>query len=586
MSPESELQNGWRITFIRGLFIAIGVAIIGRMVLIQFGPQADFFIEQGDQHAGVLRVVNPARGHIYDRGGNLLAGNKTVFEVGVELKAIEEPESIALAVSVVLGLEYSYVLDLVSREPTPDAVFVVIQDFVDPEAVGQLRYMIENENTLGTGNLVGLVFTPHLQRSYPEINLASNILGFVSRTGEGYFGIEEKYGDMLAGKAQEIFVSIDPNQVDSLPEIPPGASLILTIDRDVQAFTEAVLDEAMQLYNAESGTIVIMDPNTGDIIAMATSDRIDLNEFWRHTDVISGTVPFNSAVSQGYEPGSVFKVLTMASALDAGVVTPTTEFLDTGLIEIGGAPIRNWNRGAWGPQTMETCMQHSLNVCLAWVATQLGPADFYRYMEAFGFGQTTGVDLAGEVPGRLKSPGDPDWYPADLGTNSFGQGISTTPIQMLMAISALANEGQMVLPRLVKGIINNGIQYEPEPQTLGYPITRKTARQITRMLANSLQNEASNALVPGYLLAGKTGTAEIPTPIGYTSNVTNASFVGWGPVDDPQFLVYVWIERPGTSIWGSEVAAPVFARVVERLVVYLNIPPDGAIASQAFSTGQ
>jgi cell division protein FtsI/penicillin-binding protein 2 len=556
------------------------------MVLIQFGPQADFFIEQGDQHAGVLRVVNPARGHIYDRGGNLLAGNKTVFEVGVELKAIEEPESIALAVSVVLGLEYSYVLDLVSREPTPDAVFVVIQDFVDPEAVGQLRYMIENENTLGTGNLVGLVFTPHLQRSYPEINLASNILGFVSRTGEGYFGIEEKYGDMLAGKAQEIFVSIDPNQVDSLPEIPPGASLILTIDRDVQAFTEAVLDEAMQLYNAESGTIVIMDPNTGDIIAMATSDRIDLNEFWRHTDVISGTVPFNSAVSQGYEPGSVFKVLTMASALDAGVVTPTTEFLDTGLIEIGGAPIRNWNRGAWGPQTMETCMQHSLNVCLAWVATQLGPADFYRYMEAFGFGQTTGVDLAGEVPGRLKSPGDPDWYPADLGTNSFGQGISTTPIQMLMAISALANEGQMVLPRLVKGIINNGIQYEPEPQTLGYPITRKTARQITRMLANSLQNEASNALVPGYLLAGKTGTAEIPTPIGYTSNVTNASFVGWGPVDDPQFLVYVWIERPGTSIWGSEVAAPVFARVVERLVVYLNIPPDGAIASQAFSTGQ
>ena len=586
MSPESELQNGWRITFIRGLFFAIGIAIIGRMVLIQIGPQADFFIEQGDQHAGILRVVNPARGHIYDRGGNLLAGNKTVYEVGVELQAIEEPESIALAVSVVLGLDYSLVLDLVSQEPTPEAVFVIIQDFVEPEAIDQLRHMIENGDELGIGNLIGLAFTPHLQRSYPEVALASNVLGFVSRTGEGYFGIEEKYGDMLAGKPQEVFVALDPNRVESLPNIPPGASLILTLDRDIQAFTEAVLDEAIALYEAQAGTIVVMDPKTGEIMAMASSHRIDLNHFWVHTDIISGTVPFNSAVSQGYEPGSVFKVLTMAAALDAGVVTPTSEFLDTGLIEIGGAPIRNWDRGAWGPQTMETCMQYSLNVCLAWVATQLGPTDFYNYMESFGLGQTTGVDLAGEVPGRLKIPGDPDWYPADLGTNSFGQGISTTPIQMLMAVSALANEGQMVLPHLVRGIINNGIQYEPEPQTMGYPISRKTARQITRMLANSLKNEASNALVPGYLLAGKTGTAEIPTPIGYTSDVTNASFVGWGPVDDPQFLVYVWIERPGTSIWGSEVAAPIFARVVERLVVYLNIPPDGVVAVQPESAGQ
>lgn len=186
----------------------------------------------------------------------------------------------------------------------------------------------------------------------------------------------------------------------------------------------------------------------------------------------------------------------------------------------------------------------------------------------------TGVDLDGEVRGRLKVPGDGDWYEADLGTNSFGQGVSVTPIQMAVAVSALANEGRMMVPHIVHARVDKGSEYTTTPQVAGMPITAETAETITQMLAVSLEEEASDALVEGYRVAGKTGTAEIPTPAGYTSSVTNASFVGWGPVDDPQFLVYVWLEKPTTSPWGSVVASPVFREAVERLVVLMNLPPD------------
>jgi cell division protein FtsI/penicillin-binding protein 2 len=174
----------------------------------------------------------------------------------------------------------------------------------------------------------------------------------------------------------------------------------------------------------------------------------------------------------------------------------------------------------------------------------------------------------------LKVPGDEDWFAADLGTNSFGQGLAVTPAQMVMAVSSIANEGQMVVPHVLKSMVNNGRQYDPPPQVAGVPITAKTARTLSEMLAVSLENEASNALLTGYRVAGKTGTAEIPTPYGYTTAATHASFVGWGPVDDPAFLVYVWLEKPTSSPWGSVVAAPVFREVVERLVILMNLPPD------------
>lgn len=582
-SPITPLR--WRFTSIGAAFALVGVVIFIQLVRIQISPQADVFRQQSDLYAGVWRTIAPARGQIYDRWGHLFAANRTVYQIGVELASVKDPASIAFAMQVVLGEEYDRMFGIASPEANPDLVYAVLADYVPAEKVLQLQQFAEEmEGTFGENqpvrDLSGLIYSPHLQRSYPENNLASNILGFVSREGKGYFGIEEKYNDLLAGVSKTVWMPTDPNQIEALPDIPPGASLILTVDREIQDMTEKVLDEAVSFWGAESGTILIMDPETGEFLAMATTGRINLNEYWKFTDQIGGQIPFNQAIGKDYEPGSVFKVLTMAAALDAGVVQPDTEFLDTGLIEVGGAQIRNWNWGAWGPQSMTGCMQHSLNVCLAWLATELGTQQFYDYMQAFGFGHSTGIDLAGEVVGRLKLPGDSNWYAADLGTNSFGQGLSVTPVQMMMAVSALANEGQMVVPHVLLGIVNNGRQYNPPPQVAGYPIKPETARVLTEMLAVSLETEASDALVEGYRVAGKTGTGEIPTPFGYTSDLTNTSFVGWGPVADPKFVVYVWLEKPSGSIWGSEVAAPIFSEIVQRLVVLLNIPPDGVVNGQ------
>ncbi len=571
----------WRYNFLGLGFAVAGLLIFGQLIRIQVLPEASVFLEQGDLYAGEWRTIYPTRGLIYDRWGRLLAGNTTVYEIGVELKRVQSPEAIAFAVSAVTGEDYDEILAVTSQTPSETAVYAVLTDFIAPEKVAQLQELyldissvlsVPQEEPAPT--LEGLVLRPHLQRRYPEDSLASNILGFVSREGRGYFGVEENYNDLLSGQPRSIWMPYDPNKAEALPEIPPAASLILTIDREIQVEMEQILERALAESGSEAGTILVMDPKTGEILAMASTPRLDLNRYWRYGEVFQDNSPFNRAISKSYEPGSVFKVLTMAAALDQGAVEPSTPFLDTGVIEVGGVYIRNWNQAAWGPQDMLGCMQHSLNVCLAWVASELGPAHFYHYMNAFGIGHTTGIDLAGEVPGRLKLPGDEDWYAADLGTNSFGQGVAVTPVQLTMAASALANNGQMVVPHILRSMISNGRQYDPQPQIAGVPISSETAKTLSEMLATSLESEASTALVPGYRVAGKTGTAEIPTPYGYTSAATNASFIGWGPVDDSRFLVFIWLEKPTASPWGSVVAAPVFRDVVERLVVLMDLPPD------------
>jgi cell division protein FtsI/penicillin-binding protein 2 len=213
-------------------------------------------------------------------------------------------------------------------------------------------------------------------------------------------------------------------------------------------------------------------------------------------------------------------------------------------------------------------------VCLAWVSEKIGAQTFYSYMNRFGLGHLTGVDLAGEAAGRLKVPGDGDWYPVDLATNAFGQGVSVTPMQMMMAASSIATGGRMVTPHVLYAMVRDGRHFNVSPQYAGSPITAETAQTLDQMLAISLENESSSALVPGYQIAGKTGTAQIPGEYGYEAGVTNASFIGWGPVDVPQFMIYVWLERPSASIWGSETAAPVFSQVAQKVVLMLNIPPD------------
>ena len=594
------MSDSIRIRFMIICVICSVVAgVVGlQMIRIQNIEGAERIMAASESYQGVTRLVYPDRGSIYDSRGNLLAGNETSYEIGLDLNAYRQPETLASVAATVLGLDYATVLGYAQMEPgNGNPYYVVLDDFVEREKITQLEAIKEDyDNRVAKGNeivpsLSGLLWTPHSQRSYPEGELGSNILGFYSyldRTGGvGYFGLEEAYDSQLSGTPQELFFAFDPQRLSTVEEVPPGVSLILTIDRGIQSMTEQMLDEAVEWSGAKAGTILITNPEDGSVIAMATQPRLDPMEYWEYGQLFPNPTPYNSAISKTYEPGSVFKVLTMAAALDSGTVDPNTQFNDTGSFSIGGTTIYNWNRGGWGMVDMTECMQYSINVCMAWLASEMGTDTFYTYLKDFGLDRKTGIDLGGENTWPLKLPGDNQWYEVDLATNSFGQGISLTPIQMAMSIGAVANDGRMMAPHVVKAMIINGQQYEVDPVVVGTPIKAETAHTLTEMLVNSLEDEASVALVDGYSVAGKTGTGEIATPWGYSSTATNASFVGWGPAEDPKFLVYVWLEEPSISQWGSETAAPIFSKLVSKLVVMLDIPPDNVrLSGQLQTSGQ
>ena len=570
-------QYAWRSLLLAGILAFTGTSIILQILRIQNSPEAAIFRQQAARYANELRTYYPERGQIYDRSGHLLAGNKTIYEIGVDLKAAKNKHAIALAVGVQLGLDadnlYGQMVD-----PPEGVRYLVLADFVDSgdaAALQQLRKSMDEQASPGTASdLEGLEFKAHPERSYPEGALASNLLGFVNRESRGYFGVEEKYNDLLAGTPVKVWVPTDPNKAVDIPRVPNGTTLVLTINRDLQASVEEILDRSLVQYGARHAVIVVMDPRNGEILALASSPRMDINQFWDYGSIYQNASEYDRAIGMPYEPGSVIKILTMAAALDSNTVTPSSTYLDTGEFLYGGATIQNWDRQAWGPQDMTGCLQHSLNICMAWLSTRMGAQNFYGYMNRFGIGHITGIDLAGEAAGRLKVPGDPDWYPVDLGTNAFGQGVAVTPIQMLMAASALVNDGRMVTPHVLYGMVRDGRQYNVPTSYSGSPISALTAQTLSEMLAVSLESEASLALVPGYRVAGKTGTAQIPVNGYYDSNQTNVSFIGWGPADDPQFMIYIWLKRPTSSPWSNDTTAPLFAEIAQKTVILLDIPPD------------
>lgn len=574
-----------------GLVLSMIAALVEvQMVRFQTSPTYQKVSRWADeQFTYEDRDEAPQRGNIYDRYGRLLAGNEENYKVGALLEFVKNPETIANTLKDLPDVKFDEVLRAASMKyEKGKAEFVVLANFVPPNIIDIIREMkkeYENQNPNGDDkskpSLRGLVWYPQLKRSYPENELASNVIGLyyfkMLDEATGKYGVEEYYNEILSGVPQTKRMPKDPYKINEVPQIPAGGSVILTIDREIQAMVENKLQDAIKKNEAESGVILVMNPRNGEILAMASQPRINPNMYWQYKKELEegSKIPYNRAVSQSYEPGSVFKPLTMAAALDTGVVTPETIFNDPGVFRYGGVTIYNWDRQAYGQQTMTGCLQHSLNVCLSWVATQIGAENFYRYLQAFGIGRRTNIDLGYELTYPLYTPVDEGrWYPADLVTNSFGQSLSVTPIQIATAISAIANDGRMMKPHVVKAIIDNGQQTEITPQVESIPIKPETARVLSEMLATSLEKEASSALVPGYRVAGKTGTAQIPTESGYSPNQTNASFVGWGPVDDPRFLIYIWLEKPKSSPWGSVVAAPLFSKIVKDLVVLMDLPPD------------
>ena len=356
-----------------------------------------------------------------------------------------------------------------------------------------------------------------------------------------------------------------------------GSELVLTVDRNIQAMAEEELARSVAEYQAEGGTIIVMDPRTFGILAMASLPDYDPGKYYDFVD--RSPPPFEDpAISYQYEPGSVFKIVTVAAALDSGTATPDTVYYDGGEIEVGGQVIMNASRRAYGNQTITQALVESLNVGMAWLSTKMGADTFYQYVWGFGFGQPTGVDLEGEVPGQVWLPGDYEhWHDSNLGTNSFGQGLAVTPLQMATAVATVANDGTRLRPHIVARRTDpDGTVFVSRPVTEGQPISAETARQLTEMMVQVVEEGAEKAKVDGYRVAGKTGTAQIPIPGGYDKESTIASFAGFGPVDDPQFVILIKLDRPKTSAWAIDTAAPAFSRLASRLFVALGIPPEDA----------
>jgi cell division protein FtsI/penicillin-binding protein 2 len=583
----NEFANpGARIRLVLFGMALVAGGMVVQLVRVQFGPYAPVFKDLGSSTAGKLEQVLPDRGLIYDRNGKLLAANATMYYLEVELRQLtpESRQAIPKVVSTLLSLDAQDIEDQLDRDYSAEGQLRIRLTSLDAD--GKTWPISIDEATanvikgfMGTNSgldLSGLSLVPAPKRIYPTGSLLGHVLGIVNQEGKGFFGIEGFYDEWLAGKPITIERPLIPPEARLQPDPPAGVNLVLSIDVNIQQMVETALEQAIETSQGESGQVIVMDPHTGEILAMAAYPTLDPEAYgpWLEKEQAKEAV-ISPAASGQYEPGSTFKILVMAGALDAGVVKPDDVYIDTGEIEVGGNVIRNWDGNAWGPQTMTGCMEHSLNVCLAYVGSQkLGAALLYGYLNAFGIGQLTGVDLAGEVQGGLRTPRNQDWTESDLGTNSFGQGVSVTPVQLLAAVSAVANEGVMVQPHLVREVVGPQGVYWPKPTVLGKPIKPETAEVLTEMLAQSLDDETSNASVPGYRLAGKTGTAQVPGEFGYDPKWTIASFIGWGPIPNPRFMVYVRIDKPQNSPWGSVVAAPVFRDVVKRLVVMMNIPPD------------
>lgn len=549
---SSQTRRMWLVGF---GFIFAALIIMGRLVVFQVVQSQDL-VNLANQNNFQHVVAQPDRGAIYDRNGSVLAANGADYQVGASPSLVTRPDEVATTLAPILGRNR---LDLLARLESK-APYVTLAGRIGEDEADAIRAYGFN----------GLQIDPLPRRLYPQKELMCQVLGYTDFDGTGGSGLEGYYQRELAGEAASARVNISPLTEQLGVIAREGADIVLTIDRSVQQTVEQHLQRAMRDYQAESGTIIVMDPRTGAILAMASAPCYDPNEFY---NVAEGKF-LNPAVSRQYEPGSVMKLITMAAALDSGTVTPQTTYHDSGVIQLGGYPLYNWDRGAYGTVDMTTLLAQSLNVGAATLAVWMGSDVYYNYMERFGFGRRTGIDLSAEAAGMLPLPGSSMWTETNLGTNSFGQGIATTPLQMIASISALANEGYLMQPYLVEEIRHDGRVYTHEPTVLSRPIRPETARQITAMSVNAVRTEMLGAHVPGYTIAGKTGTSQIPENGIYHPTDTIASFVGWLPAEAPEIAVIVKLDRPRVSPWGSLTAAPTFAALASDLVVMLNIPPD------------
>jgi cell division protein FtsI/penicillin-binding protein 2 len=528
-------------------------------------------------------TVEDSRGAIVDRNGMPLVVNRYFFQLTVtpaHIKTDKDRAELAQQLQDLIGLPYQQTLDTLTNSAA--SMWAVLADAITLDDARKIAaYQQELSETRTIFPLMYVEPTPMTKRYYPQAELTSHILGFVMPGAGGVTGVEEYYNGFLlrdgAGLLGTKSIPVNSLAHDVLRFVPSsvGKDLVLTLDSSVQWIIREELIRGLQEYKAVSGTVIVMDPYTGEIYGMVSLPDYDPNRY-ELVPQESYNLFQNPAISAQYEPGSVYKIVTVAAAMDAGLITPNTVFHDGGSYTIGGRVIFNSDRGGHGDVTVTKALELSLNVVTAQIAEQLGEEQFYRYVRLFGFGEATNVDLSGEINGLIKTPSDPNWSPADLGTNSFGQGLACTPLQMVNATAVIANGGRLVQPYIVEARVAGGKAQLTEPVVTRQVIKPQTSHDMAATMAEIVTASNSLAGVDGYSVAGKSGTAQIPSAEGYVQEETIVSFVGFAPADDPRFVLLVKMDRPDpkVNVWAGQTAAPVFGRIAARLLDHFSVPPD------------
>lgn len=565
----------WRIRVLHATVFFVGAVLISRLYFIQVMSHAKWIAMAENQHSAFQELAAD-RGEIYMHDGEgryPLAVNREYQMVFVSPRDVVEKDRVALELSLALGVDALVIRDKLER---PNDPFEIIKKRLSDDEVARIKEL----------NLKGVALLPEKYRYYPAGELASQVVGFASlgeKGGAGGYGIESSEDDRLRGAGGTVSQEKDAGgrwiPLSDRDVVSPqnGDSLVLTIDRVIQYETEKILKNSVEKYQADSASAIVMDPKTGDILSMAAFPQFDPNNYSQIEDY---SVFMNPAVSSAYEPGSVMKPLVMAMGIEEGKVSPTSEYVDTGSVSEAGYVIHNSENKVYGRSSMTKVLGQSINTGVIYVEKLLGNKLFGDYFTRFGFGEQTGIALPAELAGNIRNLNNPR-ASISFFTASFGQGVTMTPLQMINAYAVLANGGTLFKPHIIDTIIHSdGSEEKIQPERIRQVIGEETSRAMGQMLRDVVVNgHGKRADVPGYLVGGKTGTAQVAKndARGYQEGTSIGSFIGYAPIDDPRFVVLVKLDNPKNVEWAESSAAPTFGEIMKFLLGYAKIKPTEAV---------
>lgn len=565
MNNNDQAAFSARLSFIIGFFVILFLALIFRLYQKQI-LQYSYYQVLAKQQYTTTKELPPSRGKIYVKDSYdtnkyfPVALNEPSYQLLIVPKSVKNPKTSAEQIGPIINMDIDEIYNKINNS----------KPYIPPIAKKLTKEQAKKIEDL---SLEGILLIPEEWRYYPENRMLSHVLGYVDWEGKGQYGIEDYWNDDLSGTAGSLvgekssggevvaqYSSIDPQD---------GSDLYLTIDRVVQYIISEKLKEAVKKYAADSGTVIVADPKTGAILGMASYPDFNPNKYSSTKQIERFNNPSTASV---YEPGSVFKVVAMAAGIDSGKVKPDTRGFFGRCVEVGIEKICTSTGRAYGNETMTNVLENSDNVGMVWMAGEMPDKTFYQYIRDFGFGTNSNIDTSGEVKGELMPLSM--WRSINKATISFGQGIAVTPVQMVQALSVIANKGKLMQPFLVEKQKKSGEEKITTPKLVRQVVSQETASKIKQMMISVVDNGfGKKAQIPGYAIAGKTGTAEVAKDGGYDPKKNIISFGGFAPAEKPKFTMLVKLDHPKGAPWSSEVAAPVWKEIAEELLKYFRIAP-------------